>query len=224
MSNQLAVGLAATGWRAMSSMRRSSPPSRGSASSSRAIPNARPPIPAPTSCPTRPTCATSRYSLSPPPTAPTSRSRSPRWSAGSRSSSTSRWRPARATPSRCGPAELLTVFQNRRYDGDFLTVQAAGRRRRLGELLRLESRFDRARQRAGLCDGPARHADAAFTLPVYAHAMRRDQMRPRAPQDPRRRRSRVKRDEAGPADERRHLDGCRVNVFELEAELTSSCG
>ena len=56
MSNQLAVGLAATGWRAMSSMRRSSPPSRGSASSSRAIPNARPPIPAPTSCPTRPTC------------------------------------------------------------------------------------------------------------------------------------------------------------------------
>jgi scyllo-inositol 2-dehydrogenase (NADP+) len=37
----------------------------------------------------------------------------------------------------------LTVYQNRRWDGDFLTVRAAAESGELGELTRFESRFDR---------------------------------------------------------------------------------
>jgi predicted dehydrogenase len=37
----------------------------------------------------------------------------------------------------------LTVYQNRRWDGDFLTVRAAAESGELGELVRFESRFDR---------------------------------------------------------------------------------
>ncbi len=37
----------------------------------------------------------------------------------------------------------LTVYQNRRWDGDFLTVQDAAQSGELGELIRFESRFDR---------------------------------------------------------------------------------
>jgi len=37
----------------------------------------------------------------------------------------------------------LTVYQNRRWDGDFLTVQAAAASGELGALIRFESRFDR---------------------------------------------------------------------------------
>ena len=40
---------------------------------------------------------------------------------------------------------MLTVFQNRRWDGDFLTVQRLIADRELGELFRFESRFDRWR-------------------------------------------------------------------------------
>ena len=40
---------------------------------------------------------------------------------------------------------LLTVFQNRRWDGDFLTVQRLLREGRLGQPLRFESRFERWR-------------------------------------------------------------------------------
>jgi predicted dehydrogenase len=37
----------------------------------------------------------------------------------------------------------LTVYQNRRWDGDFRTVRAAAESGELGELVRFESRFDR---------------------------------------------------------------------------------
>jgi len=37
----------------------------------------------------------------------------------------------------------LTVYQNRRWDGDFLTVRAVAESGELGELIRFESRFDR---------------------------------------------------------------------------------
>jgi predicted dehydrogenase len=37
----------------------------------------------------------------------------------------------------------LTVYQNRRWDGDFLTVRAAAESAELGDLIRFESRFDR---------------------------------------------------------------------------------
>jgi predicted dehydrogenase len=37
----------------------------------------------------------------------------------------------------------LTVYQNRRWDGDFLTVRAAAESGELGDLIRFESRFDR---------------------------------------------------------------------------------
>lgn len=37
----------------------------------------------------------------------------------------------------------LTVYQNRRWDGDFLTVRAAAESGTLGDLIRFESRFDR---------------------------------------------------------------------------------
>ncbi|UBU10837.1 Gfo/Idh/MocA family oxidoreductase [Nonomuraea gerenzanensis] len=40
---------------------------------------------------------------------------------------------------------LLTVFQNRRWDGDFRTVRRLAGEGRLGEVLRLESRFERWR-------------------------------------------------------------------------------
>jgi predicted dehydrogenase len=40
---------------------------------------------------------------------------------------------------------VLTVFHNRRWDGDFLTIQALAKAGELGELLRLESRFERFR-------------------------------------------------------------------------------
>lgn len=40
---------------------------------------------------------------------------------------------------------LLTVFQNRRWDGDFLTVRRLLREDRLGEIRRFESRFERWR-------------------------------------------------------------------------------
>jgi predicted dehydrogenase len=40
---------------------------------------------------------------------------------------------------------LLTVFQNRRWDGDFLTVRRLAGEGALGEVLRLESRFERWR-------------------------------------------------------------------------------
>lgn len=40
---------------------------------------------------------------------------------------------------------MLTVFQNRRWDGDFLTVQRLLREGALGTLLRFESRFERWR-------------------------------------------------------------------------------
>ncbi len=40
---------------------------------------------------------------------------------------------------------LLTVFQNRRWDGDFLTVQRLVREGRLGRVARFESRFERWR-------------------------------------------------------------------------------
>lgn len=44
---------------------------------------------------------------------------------------------------------LLTAFQNRRWDGDFRTVQSLVASGELGELLRLESRFERPRGPAG---------------------------------------------------------------------------
>jgi scyllo-inositol 2-dehydrogenase (NADP+) len=40
---------------------------------------------------------------------------------------------------------LLSVFQNRRWDGDFLTVQKIVKEREVGELAEFESRFDRFR-------------------------------------------------------------------------------
>lgn len=40
---------------------------------------------------------------------------------------------------------VLSVFQNRRWDGDFLTVQKILRERGIGELAEFESRFDRFR-------------------------------------------------------------------------------
>ncbi|MFC5822239.1 Gfo/Idh/MocA family oxidoreductase [Nonomuraea insulae] len=40
---------------------------------------------------------------------------------------------------------MLTVFQNRRWDGDFRTVRRLVREGRLGEVLRFESRFERWR-------------------------------------------------------------------------------
>lgn len=40
---------------------------------------------------------------------------------------------------------LLTVFQNRRWDSDFLTLRALLERRELGEVRRFESRFERWR-------------------------------------------------------------------------------
>lgn len=40
---------------------------------------------------------------------------------------------------------LLTVYQNRRWDGDFLTIRRLLRERRLGDVYRFESRFDRWR-------------------------------------------------------------------------------
>ena len=40
---------------------------------------------------------------------------------------------------------MLTVFQNRRWDGDFLTVQRLLREGALGDVLRFESRFERWR-------------------------------------------------------------------------------
>jgi scyllo-inositol 2-dehydrogenase (NADP+) len=40
---------------------------------------------------------------------------------------------------------LLTVFQNRRWDGDFLTVCDLVEKKRLGEVFRFESRFERWR-------------------------------------------------------------------------------
>ena len=39
--------------------------------------------------------------------------------------------------------EKLTVYQNRRWDGDFLTVRAVAASGELGDLIRFESRFDR---------------------------------------------------------------------------------
>ncbi len=44
---------------------------------------------------------------------------------------------------------LLTVFQNRRWDGDFLTLRGVLDAGRLGAVLRFESRFDRWRPDAG---------------------------------------------------------------------------
>jgi scyllo-inositol 2-dehydrogenase (NADP+) len=43
---------------------------------------------------------------------------------------------------------LLTVFQNRRWDSDFLTLEGVIRSRALGEVLRFESRFERWRPEA----------------------------------------------------------------------------
>jgi predicted dehydrogenase len=43
---------------------------------------------------------------------------------------------------------LLTAFQNRRWDGDFLTVRRLSERGALGRVLRFESRFERWRPRA----------------------------------------------------------------------------
>jgi predicted dehydrogenase len=43
---------------------------------------------------------------------------------------------------------LLTVFQNRRWDGDFLTLRRLLSRGELGRVLRFESRFERWRPRA----------------------------------------------------------------------------
>lgn len=40
---------------------------------------------------------------------------------------------------------LLTVFQNRRWDGDFLTVQSLIKEKKLGRLVEFESHFDRYR-------------------------------------------------------------------------------
>jgi predicted dehydrogenase len=40
---------------------------------------------------------------------------------------------------------LLTVFQNRRWDGDFLTLRRLVEERALGDVVRMESRFDRWR-------------------------------------------------------------------------------
>jgi predicted dehydrogenase len=59
---------------------------------------------------------------------------------------------------RCG--RLLTVFQNRRWDGEFLTVRKLLAEQRLGQVFRFESRFERWRpipragwrQRAGAED------------------------------------------------------------------------
>lgn len=44
---------------------------------------------------------------------------------------------------------MLTVFQNRRWDGDFLTVQRLMREGALGEVSRFESRFERWRPEVG---------------------------------------------------------------------------
>ena len=51
-----------------------------------------------------------------------------------------------ARPSACSPrAAAVTVFQNRRWDGDFLTVRKLVDDGALGDVVRLESRFDRFR-------------------------------------------------------------------------------
>ena len=50
---------------------------------------------------------------------------------------------ARRLAEACG--QRLTVFQNRRWDGDFLTVQRLVREGALGQITRFESRFERFR-------------------------------------------------------------------------------
>jgi predicted dehydrogenase len=53
----------------------------------------------------------------------------------------------------------VTVFQNRRWDGDFLTLQGVLERGELGEVTRFESRFERFRPEVG--SGWRELADAA---------------------------------------------------------------
>jgi predicted dehydrogenase len=57
---------------------------------------------------------------------------------------------------------MLTVFQNRRWDGDFLTVQRLLAENALGRVLRFESRFERWRPEVGA--GWREQADAAGGL------------------------------------------------------------
>src|SRR5205085_7208722 len=51
---------------------------------------------------------------------------------------------------------LLTVFQNRRWDGDFLTLRGLLKRGELGRVYRFESRFERWRPEVadGWREGP----------------------------------------------------------------------
>jgi predicted dehydrogenase len=49
----------------------------------------------------------------------------------------------------CAVGGQLTVFQNRRFDGDFLTLQGVIERGELGPVTRFESRFERFRPEVG---------------------------------------------------------------------------
>jgi len=65
----------------------------------------------------------------------------------------------------------LTVFQNRRWDGDFLTVQRLLAEDRLGRIARFESRYDRWRPavKAGwrMLDGPGEAGGLLFDLGAH---------------------------------------------------------
>jgi predicted dehydrogenase len=52
---------------------------------------------------------------------------------------------ARSLVARTQPGSFLTVFQNRRWDGDFITLRRVLSEERLGRPLRFESRFERWR-------------------------------------------------------------------------------
>lgn len=70
---------------------------------------------------------------------------------------------------RCG--RLLTVFQNRRWDGDFLTVRRLLREGRLGAVHRFESRFERWRPvpKPGWRQDPAPEAAGGVLYDLGSH-------------------------------------------------------
>ena len=73
----------------------------------------------------------------------------------------------RALIEQAGKAKrMLSVFQNRRWDGDFLTVQKLVAERALGEVYRIESHFDRWRPepRAGWKNEPEPGAGLLYDI------------------------------------------------------------
>lgn len=66
---------------------------------------------------------------------------------------------------------MLTVFQNRRWDGDFLTLQRLLAANRLGEVFRFESRFERWRPvpRAGWRERAAPEEAGGLLFDLGAH-------------------------------------------------------